>query len=267
MNRKLVFLDIDGTLASSFNYVPVSARTVCRAARKNGHLVYIVSGRSRAQISESVLSVGFDGIVCSGGAYIEIDGRTLFSEFLPRDILERLVAYFSERSGGFSLELPEKIITNPQFYSIMPRALSSALLRLLRCYAPFGVAFDKERVCKVVFVESKDVHFEDVQNEFGADCEMFKLSTPVPGISGGEISPKGIHKGAAVEWVARYHGIERENIIAFGDSDNDRTMLEYAGLGIAMGNSDKALKRVADDVTGHVRRSGLAKAFRKYGLI
>ena len=267
MKRTLVFMDIDGTLASSFNYVPASARAACRAARKNGHLLYIASGRSRAQINETILAVGFDGIICSGGAYIEIDRQALFSAFLPQNTLERLIAYFSERGAGFSLELPEKIITNPQFYSIMPRALSGALLRLLRCYAPFGEEFDKKRVCKVVFVESNGVRFEDVQNEFSADCEIFRLSIPVPGMSGGEISVKGVHKGAAAAWVTQYHGMERENTIAFGDSDNDRTMLEYAGVGVAMGNSDEALKRVADDVAGHVRRGGLARAFRKYGLV
>jgi hydroxymethylpyrimidine pyrophosphatase-like HAD family hydrolase len=43
-------------------------------------------------------------------------------------------------------------------------------------------------------------------------------------------------------------------------------MLEYAGVGIAMGNGDEALKRIADDVTAHVRCGGLAKSLRKYGL-
>ena len=77
----------------------------------------------------------------------------------------------------------------------------------------------------------------------------------------------GIHKGSAAVWVARHYGMDRKDAIAFGDSDNDRAMLEYAGVGVAMGNGDEALKRAADDVAGHVRRGGLAKAFRKYGLV
>ncbi|MDR1250440.1 MAG: Cof-type HAD-IIB family hydrolase [Treponema sp.] len=261
--RKLVFLDIDGTLASSFNHVPFSAVKVCRAARKNGHLLYIASGRCRAQIGDSILAIGFDGIICSGGAYIEIGGRAHFSSFMPLPLLERLMAYFKGRGAVFSLELPEIVITGPQFYSNMPRAL----LRLSRCYAPLDEAFDRGRVCKAVFMESKNLCFEDVQKEFSADCEIFRNSIPLPGLSGGEISAKGVHKGAAAAWATLYHGMDRKDTIAFGDSDNDRAMLEYAGVGIAMGNGDKALRQIADDVAGHVRCGGLARAFKKYGLV
>jgi Cof subfamily protein (haloacid dehalogenase superfamily) len=261
-SRKLVFLDIDGTLASSFNHVPASAVNVCRGARKNGHLLYIASGRCRAQISDSILAVGFDGIICSGGAHIEIGGQTLFSAFMPQPLLERLIAYFTGRNAAFSLELPEIAVASPQFRSSMPRSL----FRLPRVHASLDEAFDRGRVCKAVFLESKNVRFEDVQKEFGAECEIFRNSIPLPGLSGGEISVKGIHKGAAAAWVTRYHGMDRKDTIALGDSDNDRAMLEYAGVGIAMGNGDEALKRIADDIAGHVRCGGLARAFKKYGL-
>jgi Cof subfamily protein (haloacid dehalogenase superfamily) len=263
-SRKLIFLDIDGTLTSFFNHVPASALNACRAARENGHLLYIATGRSRAQISDSILEVGFDGIVCSGGAYIEIDGQAVFSAFLPRITLERLIAYFSGRDARYSLDLPEKIIASPEFYSFAPRPL----LRFLRnSYTPLGEEFDRDRVCKLVFMESEQVSFEDARNEFGADCEIFRNSIPIPGLSGGEISAKGVHKGSAAAWVSRYYGVDRKDTFAFGDSDNDRAMLEYAGVGVAMGNGDEALKRIADDVAGHVRRGGLAKALKKYGLV
>jgi Cof subfamily protein (haloacid dehalogenase superfamily) len=261
--RKLVFLDIDGTLTSGINHVPVSALDACRAVRKNGHLLYISTGRSRSQVSESILAIGFDGVICSGGAYIEIGGRVVFSVFLRRALLERLMLYFDERSTGYSLETPEKVLTNPYFFSSnVPRVI----MRFFDSFTPLGEGFDRERVCKLVFMESKNVCFEDVQKEFGADCEIFRNSIPVLGLSGGEIGAKGVHKGSAAAWVTRYYGMDRADTLAFGDSDNDRAMLEYAGVGVAMGNGDEALKRAADDVAGHVRRGGLAKAFLKYGL-
>jgi Cof subfamily protein (haloacid dehalogenase superfamily) len=264
-SRKLVFLDIDGTLTSSINHVPASALTACRAARKNGHLLYIATGRSRVQVSSSVVDIGFDGIICSGGAYIDIGGQIVFSSFIPKALLERLMVYFNERNAGYSLELPEKVLTSPQYFS---STLPRPVIRLFdKTFIPLSEDFDHKRVCKVVFMESKNVCFAHVQNEFSEDCEIFRLSIPVPGMSGGEISVKGIHKGTAAAWVARYHGIDREDTIAFGDSDNDRLMLEYAGVGVAMGNADEALKQVADDVAGYARCGGLAKAFRKYGLV
>jgi hydroxymethylpyrimidine pyrophosphatase-like HAD family hydrolase len=182
---------------------------------------------------------------------------------MPQPLLERLVAFFNGRSAAFSLELPELVIASPQYYLNMPRSL----LRLSLRSAPLDKEFDRGRVCKALFMESEKVCFEDVQKEFGAECEIFRNSIPLPGLSGGEISAKGIHKGAAAAWVTRYHGMDRNDTIAFGDSDNDRAMLEYAGVGIAMENGDEALKRMADDTAGHVRRGGLAKAFKKYGLV
>jgi Cof subfamily protein (haloacid dehalogenase superfamily) len=263
--RKLVFLDIDGTLTSAPNHVPRSAVAACRAARANGHLLYIATGRCRAQIAPSVEAVGFDGLICSGGAYIEINGELVFSSFLPMQTLDRLTAWFGERGAGFSLELPEQVLASAGFLS---PALPAPLLRVFqKSLAPLNDCFDRDRVCKMVFIESKAASFAEVLAEFGADCEIFRLSIPLPGMSGGEISAKGVHKGAAAAWVARRCGIEQEHTIAFGDSDNDRTLLEYAGAGIAMGNGDEALKQAADDVAGHARRGGLAKAFGKYGLV
>jgi hydroxymethylpyrimidine pyrophosphatase-like HAD family hydrolase len=105
----------------------------------------------------------------------------------------------------------------------------------------------------------------EFETVFGPECEICRNS--IPGMLGGEVTEKGVHKGAAVELVARHYGAAREDVIAFGDSDNDRTMLECAGIGIAMGNGDAGLKQIADDVADSVGNTGLAKAFRKYGLV
>ncbi|MDR2748050.1 MAG: HAD family hydrolase [Treponema sp.] len=277
-SKKIVFLDIDGTLADRRNRVPLSARNACRRARENGHLLYIATGRTRRQINESILALGFDGIISSGGACIESGEQLVFSAFLPPSLLERLLGYFNSRKAGYLLELPERIITSPafffQFESIafplkrLPRA--SALWsfgNLLRNHIALpGEYFNREKVYKLVFLESEHLRFEDVKQNFGDDCEIFRNSVPLSVKGGGEITPRGIHKGSAAEWVTRFHSMDRKDTIAIGDSDNDRTMLEYAGLGIAMGNGNESLKKIAGDITGRVNRGGLSKAFVKYGL-
>jgi hydroxymethylpyrimidine pyrophosphatase-like HAD family hydrolase len=109
--------------------------------------------------------------------------------------------------------------------------------------------------------------FEDVEREFGGSLDIARLSIPVAGGSGGEIGPYGVHKGSALEKVSAYHGFDLADTIAFGDSDNDRAMIQCAGLGVAMGNADPSLKAIAGDVVDSVENDGLAKAFKKYGLI
>jgi Cof subfamily protein (haloacid dehalogenase superfamily) len=278
-SRKIVFLDIDGTLTDRLNHIPRSARNACRRARERGHLLYIATGRARRQIGPSIPAMGFDGIISSGGACIESGGEVVFSAFLAPPLLEDLLAYFDSRDAGYLLELPEKIIVGSGFFAQykniaaplrwMPRAAALWIFKhLLKSRgSPAGESLDRERVYKLVFIESEHLSFEGVKQEFGARCEVFRNSIPVSGRGGGELTPGGIHKGSAVEWVARFHGIKREDVIAVGDSDNDRTMLAYAGVGIAMENGDEDLKKAADDITGPAGRGGILRAFEKYGLV
>jgi Cof subfamily protein (haloacid dehalogenase superfamily) len=79
-----------------------------------------------------------------------------------------------------------------------------------------------------------------------------------------EIMNHGISKGNAVKILAAYYGIKKEEIICFGDAENDISMLEYAGLGIAMGNAEAYVKEKADYVTDTNDNDGVAKAIEKY---
>jgi hypothetical protein len=79
------------------------------------------------------MDIGFDGLICSGGAYIEVDGKLVYSAFLQRNTLGRLTAYFSEWHAGFSLELPEKILASPQFFaSPLPRRMIRLFERAMK---------------------------------------------------------------------------------------------------------------------------------------
>jgi hydroxymethylpyrimidine pyrophosphatase-like HAD family hydrolase len=222
------------------------------------------------------LALGFDGVISSGGACIESGGQTVFSAFLASPLLERLLEYLDSRGAGYMLELPEKNIVSSGFYAQckkavaplrwMPQTIALWIFGnlLQSSIALPGEYFDRERVHKLVFTESKYLNFDDVKREFGADCEIFRNSFPISG--GGELTARGIHKGSAAEWVTRFHSMNRKDAIAIGDGDNDRPMLEYAGVGIAMENGDEDLKKIADGVTGCVNRGGLLQAFEKYGL-
>jgi hydroxymethylpyrimidine pyrophosphatase-like HAD family hydrolase len=72
MTRKAVFLDVDGTLIDDYGRVPDSAVRAVREARRNGHLVFLCTGRSMVELSPGVLDVGFDGFVVASGAYVQV---------------------------------------------------------------------------------------------------------------------------------------------------------------------------------------------------
>jgi HAD superfamily hydrolase (TIGR01484 family) len=282
LNRKIVFLDIDGTLSNE-NRVPESAKRACRAARKNGHILYICTGRARLQISAAIVRVGFDGLVSSGGAYVETmenGGKVLFEASIEREKLRALTSYFNGRRAAYMLELTDRLVAGPylrahaaKYLTWRPFTLSHLRERQFLRRAVFtkckwnNYSLDRGAVRKVTFWDSGSLTFEDVAREFGDGLDLTRLSIPVAGMIGGEIGPYGVHKGSALERVSAYHGFERADTIAFGDSDNDRAMIQRAGLGVAMGNADPSLKAIAGDVADSVENDGLAKAFKKYGLV
>jgi Cof subfamily protein (haloacid dehalogenase superfamily) len=286
LTKKIIFLDIDGTLCED-NHVPFSAKRACRAAHKNGHILYICTGRSRSQIRRSIFKIGFDGVISSGGAYIETgptDGsagaeKLLFEAAIKPDVLRSIVDFFNARKIAYTLELGEGQIAGPYLKSYFAGRYAGkpwSISRLIEVVFMRQIFKDciwncdnlyRDDIRKLVFWESGGVTFDEVKRIFGAEFEMFHLSIPLPNMLGGEMGPPGVHKGSAIKRVAEFYGFKREDVIAFGDSDNDRTMLEYAGVGIAMGNATDELKSIADDVTAAVNKNGIEQAFKKYNLI
>lgn len=72
-----IFVDVDGTLLDNTQQIPESAVYAIQNARKNGHYVFLNTGRCKAELFESILDVGFDGIICSSGGYIEYEGQCI----------------------------------------------------------------------------------------------------------------------------------------------------------------------------------------------
>ena len=102
MPAKAIFLDVDGTLVNDYGLVPDSARDAVRAARANGHLVFLSTGRSMAEIWPEIVEIGFDGYIAGAGAYVEISGEVLAHYHLTDDVVRHVVAFFAERGVEYS---------------------------------------------------------------------------------------------------------------------------------------------------------------------
>ena len=79
-----------------------------------------------------------------------------------------------------------------------------------------------------------------------------------------EMTSQGIDKGAALQSALSKLGIEAKECIAFGDAGNDITMLQFAGVGVAMANAQEEVKAIADEITDDNNHDGIAKALLKY---
>lgn len=81
-----------------------------------------------------------------------------------------------------------------------------------------------------------------------------------------EINAAGVNKGKGLLELGEILGISREEIMVFGDGDNDIAMLREVGFGVAMQNADEEVKAVADYVTGSNDEDGVAKAIARFVL-
>lgn len=114
MKRKAVFIDIDGTLFASGIGIPKSASDAIRKLRRNGHLAFINTGRSRANIFDKYEKIGFDGYVAGCGAYIEIEEKIIKNILFNKEELKHLTNVFDEAVSSIIYEGPDSMYYQPK---------------------------------------------------------------------------------------------------------------------------------------------------------
>ena len=265
--KKLIFFDIDGTIITEGEegrYVPESVLTALHKLRRNGHLCFINTGRSYAEVDTGIRSLPFDGLACGCGTYITYQGEVLLSNTIPfaqgnqiiRDLeachLEWLLEgtdsiYYSHTPytthiGDFQAE--HKILIPDAFHIVDPATAKD-------------LPFDKFCLC---LGEGHDFNkfrslYEDTLTFIDRGGNFY------------EVVPKGFSKASGIAFLENYFQIPHEDTIAIGDSTNDLPMLEYAAYSIAMGNSSKELFDIVDHVTDSVANNGIYNAMQHLELI
>lgn len=277
--KKAIFLDIDGTLVNDKLIIPDSAKLAVRRARENGHLVFICTGRSKALIFPEILEVGFDGIIGAAGGYIEIDQEVLFHEKVKKEDLELIVNFFNHHGIEYNLESNIGIFTsknatkhsrsilerlqnsNPDAKVEIENGLKSLLDTFIECENPI-----RDDINKISFFGS-ELPIERIKGEFASKFTVIPSTVSAFGENSGEVSILGVNKATAIEKLINHLNIKKEDTFGYGDSWNDLEMIEFVQYGIAMGNAQEAVKKVANDVTDTHDEDGIYNSFKKYGLI
>jgi len=92
MNKKIIFFDIDGTIFSHRSFdISDNTKAAIKQTKANGHLVFINTGRSFAEIPKEILDLNFDGLICGCGSYISYHGSVLFQKTIDSDIISVLI--------------------------------------------------------------------------------------------------------------------------------------------------------------------------------
>lgn len=275
---KVIFLDVDGTLVDYENRIPNSAIEAIREARKNGHRVYICTGRSKAEVYKEIWDIGLDGMIGGNGSYIESDGKVVMHQVLTiqesKEIVDWLHSkglefYLESNNGLFASENFEVVGEKPiQEYSKRKGKIGAEALTVRKAYPEmiFGGELYRDDLNKVSFVLNSYDDYLEAKEKF-SDLEVNTWGGKGEIALFGDIGVKNIDKAVAVKKLLEYLGVDLKDTLAFGDAKIDIPMLECCEIGVAMGNGGEEIKKIADYITDDVEKDGLWKAFKKFNLI
>ena len=249
---KLAVFDIDGTLAVEGNLVPETALAALEKLKGNGVECLIATGRERENLHIILEITGIENYVACNGHYVKFQEETLYRYTYPEDVIEE-IRKTCEKDGNYYGFSNGKGIFISKFEKLREE-FSHPMLEKVKLLEK--VEGEVENI--ILFSQDKGEDFKFLEGEYNL----------IPWGDGMyDVLKRDRSKAVGIEEIRRELGVRQEEIICFGDGFNDMEMIEYAGLGIAMGNAKEELKEIADHITDTAANDGIYKACKKFGLI
>lgn len=284
-NYKLIALDVDGTLINSDHILAARTVRAIKDAKDTGIKVTIATGRHFLSAIRMARKIEIDApLICSDGAIIrDIYSNDTIYHLLPQeialDVMRMALDYDNFKIQVFTKD--GKIYAGPSYRStFFKRFLLAPLKHSLRGYYNLMkdfvfipvkntgnidgtiAALDEAPAKVVVYGNERAQDLKDFANriitKYGDNISITSAIENCVDILNG-----GISKAKGLSILSEKLSIRREEIITVGDNINDMEMLEYAGLGVAMGNAPDQVKNKADYVTASNNDDGLAKFLEK----
>lgn len=274
---KIAFFDVDGTLCNSSGEVLTSTVESIRQFRQAGNLAYICTGRSKPEIIDSILEIGFDGIIGAGGGYVAVNDEVVMHKTMPKELVLDIIDYFDKNDIGYYLESNDGLFGSENCVRKIQEEIKTIANKTGEAFEEVNgknawfyelihkfdaIPIDHGNVNKISFINNT-LPFSEIAKRYGDDFYMYHSTVPLFGPESGEIAVRGVDKQKAVEFVLDYLAIAKEDAIAFGDGDNDLPMFEAVSYKVAMANATDKLKAAADEVTDDADNDGIAISLKK----
>ncbi len=255
----LIALDVDGTLLGHGGALSERTVTAIAAASNAGAVLTLATGRDWSMVTWLLeANPALSHALCVNG--IEVfhrDGVELWAASLDHRAATTAVRSMREAIPGLAVGagIGGDFIGEQGIVDLMPDGVGEVrLVEDIQDHLGPGLR-------DLVLAHHDHVHDVDglhgkVSHAVGHMSELDVAYTGLPMI---EIVPPGAGKHQGLAWLAQYLGIEQRNVVAFGDGQNDLSMLAWAGLGVAMGQAPENVRNVADEVTDHVDADGVAQ--------
>ena len=258
---KALFFDVDGTLVSfNTHRIPQSAVDALAEAKRRGAMVFISTGRPMRLINNlDAIQHLVDGYITANGACCSVGGEVIACREIPNPEARALIGA-AEREGFSMLVVGERELT-----VVNDGADVDRYFRRMLDVSDLGEGTALADVLAERIVQLTPIIDEAAERRLMPLLPSCVSARWFPAFT--DITARGADKGTALMTVAAHLGISREDTIAFGDGGNDKSILQAAGTGVAMGNAPDDVKAVADYVTASVDEDGIARALEQLRII
>jgi Cof subfamily protein (haloacid dehalogenase superfamily) len=259
MSKKLIAIDVDGTLLNDQHKVSSFTLDTLHKARDRGCQIILASGRGPQNGLPVMDEMGLEGWMITHNGAVTVDSRSkeVISRFpMTLEQVWPVIEYAREHQIHFD------ICTD------FDQFIESLADEVAMMYERFGIK--PIRLERFEGWEESVVKFTLFGNDEQLNRAFLEISPRLTdlnvirsGIPFIDISHRLASKGNALKEVCETAGISREDVIAFGNYFNDVDMIQYAGIGIAMDNSPEGVKRAADQIAPSNNEDGVARTLKR----
>lgn len=267
-DKKLLVLDIDGTLTNSKKEITAVTKEAIQDLMLRDCKVVLASGRptpGMRRYEKELELERYGGYLLSfnGARIVECrSGEVMYQKLLPLTLLPRLYKFAKDNECGLITYLGEDVISAfpPDEYVKIEAHINGLPVRPVDNFLDF-VDFSINKCLMTAPPERAERFEKELQEKLGDVASIYRSEPYFI-----EIMPQNVTKATALERILEFLGMKRENMVCCGDGFNDISMIRYAGVGVAMGNAQPAVKEAAGYITATNDQDGLVEVIQKFFL-
>ncbi|MFS0917292.1 Cof-type HAD-IIB family hydrolase [Brevibacillus sp. 179-C 1.1 NHS] len=256
MAYQIVFFDIDGTLLNTDHLIPQTTVDAVEKLKQNGVHVAIATGRSPYHLRPIAEQLGIDTFVGFNGSYVMSGGKIIHHTPIDTGTLAKLEHMAEGHSHPMVFLSADSCYANASDHPHIIESFDS-----LRLEAP---AY-RHRYWEETPIYQAFLYCGTEESMYTGEFRDVSYIRWHPHCM--DILPPNGSKAKGIEAVLKHMGLTPADAVAFGDGLNDKEMLSFVGMGVAMGNAHEDLKPFANMITRHVNDSGIQHGLEKLGLI
>ena len=279
MEVKAVFFDIDGTLVNDRKSVLKSTKEAIKIVKEQGVLVGVATGRGPFFVKDLMDDLDLDFAVTYNGQYIFNKDRVLFASPIDKGSLRQIISYAKANQKEIAMGTRQAVVGS-RIMSFGLSPLSQLVSRFVPKFLTRTISNSFNRmVSKAVPQKEEDLldlinqpvyqvlmlMTPEESNQAATELDHLKFTRSNPFAA--DIINQGNSKLEGIRRVGKEYGFDLNQVMAFGDSDNDLEMLAGVGMSVAMGNGSSSVKEVAKHITTSNQEGGIHKALEYFGVL